>query len=79
MKSPPGIVHAMFAADKGRERFWAEKSAEKDSRIELRFIDGLILKSKILANEPPRKFVSNISEEVGSLLTFLAMDLVALM
>ena len=57
MKFPPSTVHAMFATDKGRERFWAEKSAEKDGQIEFRFIDGLILKSKILANEPPKRFV----------------------
>ncbi len=47
----------MFSTDKGRERFWAEKSAEKDGRIEFRFIDGLTLKSKILANEPTKRFV----------------------
>jgi len=47
----------MFATDKGRERFWAEKSAEKNGRVELRFIDGLILKPKILRNEPPKRFL----------------------
>ena len=57
LKSPPNIVHGMFATDKGREMFWAEKSAEKNGRVELRFIDGLILKPKILRNEPPKRFL----------------------
>ena len=47
----------MFATDTGRERFWAEKSTEQDGRIEFQFIDGLTLKSKILQNEPPKRFV----------------------
>jgi len=47
----------MFATDTGRERFWAEKSTEQGGRIEFQFIDGLTLKSKILQNEPPKRFV----------------------
>ncbi len=57
LKSPPRIVYAMFTTDKGRKRFWAEKSVEEDGRIEFQFIDGLILKSKVLVNEPPKRFV----------------------
>jgi len=47
----------MFATDSGRERFWAEKSAERDGWIEFHFIDGQTLKSKVLKNEPPKRFV----------------------
>jgi hypothetical protein len=47
----------MFATDPGRERFWAEKSVESDGNIELRFVDGLILKSKILESKQPKRFV----------------------
>ncbi len=57
MKSPPKVVHGMFAADTGRERFWAEKSAERNGLVEFHFIDGQTLKFKILRNEPPKRFV----------------------
>ncbi len=56
MKSPPKVVHGMFAADTGRERFWAEKSAERNGLVEFHFIDGQTLKFKILRNEPPKRF-----------------------
>ncbi len=57
LRSPPKIVHSMFSTDTGRERFWVEKSSEKDGWMELQFIDGLTLKSKILGNEPAKRFV----------------------
>jgi hypothetical protein len=57
LRSPANVVYSMCATETGRERFWAEKSAERNGRIEFRFIDGLILKSKILENKPPIRFV----------------------
>jgi uncharacterized protein YndB with AHSA1/START domain len=56
LKSPPRTVHAMLTTDTGRQRFWAEKSIEKDGQIDFRFIDGMTLTCRILENNPSKRF-----------------------
>jgi uncharacterized protein YndB with AHSA1/START domain len=56
LESPPDRVHRMLATGEGRRRFWAEEAEEKDGHIEFRFLDGSMLRGRILENAPPARF-----------------------
>lgn len=68
LKSPPRLVHTMLSTDKGRERFWASKSVQRNDKVEFGFPDGSVLTSKIVENQPPSTFV--IEYFGGSIVSF---------
>lgn len=57
LRSPPAAVYALLSTDSGRARFWAESAIERDGAIEFRFPNGAMWRGRILAQEPPRRFV----------------------
>lgn len=57
LSSPPERVYDFLASAAGRAAFWAESAPERDGTIDFTFPDGLQLRSRILADEPPQRFV----------------------
>ncbi len=58
----------MLTTDKGRERFWAEKSKEKDRVIRFTFPEGSTLAARVIEKAPPKRFV--LEYFGGSVVTF---------
>ena len=57
LASPPGRVFELLSTDDGRARFWAESAIERDGIIQFEFINGMATHSRVLASDPPRRFV----------------------
>lgn len=53
IKAPPEVVFEALNSDTGREAFWAESSHEMDGEIDLRFINGISTRAKVLERRPP--------------------------
>ena len=51
--SPRWVFAALDTAE-GRASFWAESALELDGHIEFRFINGYVLRCKVLERVPPR-------------------------
>ena len=56
LKSSPETVYEGLASDAGRASFWAEQTQRESDRIRFEFSDGQHLVSRVLAEEPGRRF-----------------------
>lgn len=54
--SSPEQVYAWLASPGGRARFWAESAASDGETIAFRFVDGTVLRSRVLEDTPPHRF-----------------------
>jgi uncharacterized protein YndB with AHSA1/START domain len=53
----PEVVFDLISTDAGREAFWAEESRSHGEGFRLTFANGAEVECRILASEPPRRFV----------------------
>jgi hypothetical protein len=65
-------VYQVLGTPEGRRRFWAESAEEQEGAIEFIFADGTMLRSRILAADPPGEYRLTYFNE--SVVTFLLMD-----
>lgn len=56
LASSPEVVFDLLTTDRGRERFWAERSATVDGAFILTFTGGEELRSEIVAQSRPHDF-----------------------
>ena len=57
LSAPRERAFELWTTDKGRERFWAERSAARDGGFELTFINGEALFVEIVEALAPERFV----------------------
>jgi uncharacterized protein YndB with AHSA1/START domain len=57
LASSPEAVYELLSTDEGRAQFWAESAVERDGAIEFEFVDGTRWRGRVLAAEPPRRYV----------------------
>lgn len=56
LASPPERVYPFLASPGGRARFWADSAEADGETIEFRFVDGTVLRSRVLEHAPPHRF-----------------------
>jgi uncharacterized protein YndB with AHSA1/START domain len=56
LASPPAAVWELLATDKGRARFWAESTSERDGAIEFVFPNGERYEGQVIAADASRRF-----------------------
>jgi len=49
-------VFPFLSTDEGRARFWAETANESEGVIEYHFVNGMVLRSRVLESRPPSRF-----------------------
>lgn len=52
----PDKVYETLATDEGRASFWAKSAQETDGYVDFEFVNGYRCRSRILAQEPGRRF-----------------------
>lgn len=71
-RSAPERVYSALATDAGRSAFWAESTREEGDVLTFSFVGNLEVEGRILAREPPSRFVL---EYFGAVVEFsLAAD-----
>jgi hypothetical protein len=60
-QSPPAVVYARLPMDAGRASFWAETAIEENGIIHFVFPNGASWLGRILAQDPPHRFVVEYS------------------
>ena len=56
LSSPPERVFEILSTDRGRERFWVERSETDGDVVELTFPNGLVHVARVVATDRPRTF-----------------------
>ncbi len=56
LKSNPKRVFEFISTSKGRERFWAEKAAEKEGFIQFLFPNGQTYRSRVIRSLPYKEY-----------------------
>ena len=56
LQSPPEIVYYHLTTDEGRMKFWAEKSRERDNKIEFTFSNGQMHTATILSSTSNKSY-----------------------
>lgn len=54
--SPREKVFELLATKEGRQQFWAEEAPEINGHIHFGFVNGIELRSKVIAEQPPERF-----------------------